>query len=428
MRTVIVGGGLGGLAAAVMVAERGGRVTVLERAREAGGRARSEDVVGAKLNFGPHAVYRGGHAERIVTKLVGMPKGAAPRTRGYALLGDTMHTLPAGPISLLSTGLFDFGGRIEAARVFATIGRAKAAGDESVGSFLAREIGDATVRATIAMFMRIATYTHPVEELRAKDALAQLAMAVGPGVTYLDGGWQTLVDRMRARAEALGVVIRTGAKVTKVAVERGRARWIEVDDGHVEALDGLVLAVGPKVAARLLPADAAFVEATKALRAVEAACLDVVTGPLVTPATALFGVDAPHYGVVHSASAALAPAGMNVVHLAKYLDGGEDATKAELFAILERMQPGIVVHHARYLPKITVMNARPTAATGGLDGRIAATSYENVALVGDWVGKRGMLLDAVLASAEEAAERIAESAATAYPSASSSPLELAAIA
>lgn len=404
MKAAIVGGGLGGLASAILLAEKGWKVSLFERANELGGRARSLVEDGYVTNLGPHAVYKGGHAERVLTKLGGFPAGGAPKVRGLAMVGDTLHTLPTGPVSLLSTGMFSFGERLEAGRLMARIGSATARGDETVTEWLERNVEHERVRAMLLMYLRIATYTHPVGDLLAKDALPQLQMASGPGVRYLDGGWQTLVDGFRKRAEDAGVGIRAGAKVCKVKIENGAAKHLELEDGHVEAFDALVLAVGPKVASRLLPSDTKLASHVARLRPVEAACLDVAAGELVTATTALFGVDSPYYASVHSVAARLAPAGKSVIHVAKYLAPGETATEDELRAILERMQPGITIERARYLPRITVMNARVAAADGGIAGRISRSSVPNVGLVGDWVGDRGMLLDAVLASAEVAAE------------------------
>ena len=49
--------------------------------------------------------------------------------------------------------------------------------------------------------------------------------------------------------------------------------------------------------------------------------------------------------------------------------------------------------------------ALPSPRTGGLAGRpgVAVPSAAGVFVAGDWVGERGLLLDAALASAESAA-------------------------
>ena len=62
---------------------------------------------------------------------------------------------------------------------------------------------------------------------------------------------------------------------------------------------------------------------------------------------------------------------------------------------------------SRYLHRMTVVGGLAVATHGGLRGRPAvdAAGAEGVFLAGDWVGPRGHLLDAVMASAEEAAHR-----------------------
>jgi hypothetical protein len=56
---------------------------------------------------------------------------------------------------------------------------------------------------------------------------------------------------------------------------------------------------------------------------------------------------------------------------------------------------------------MTVVGALAIASHGGLRGRpgVGDSGLPRVFLAGDWVGGRGHLLDAVVASAEEAAGR-----------------------
>lgn len=55
MRTVVIGGGIAGLAAAALLA-RGGRCVTLFEQAALGGRARSSAHADAMLNQGPHAL------------------------------------------------------------------------------------------------------------------------------------------------------------------------------------------------------------------------------------------------------------------------------------------------------------------------------------------------------------------------------------
>src|SRR5690349_17091108 len=97
---VVVGGGLGGLAVAVLLARGGKKVTVLEKSKHLGGRAHTTEVEGYHINLGPHALYLGGAAGRVLGKLgVPMP-GRSPGEGSFALRGNRLHPMPAGAVSL----------------------------------------------------------------------------------------------------------------------------------------------------------------------------------------------------------------------------------------------------------------------------------------------------------------------------------------
>jgi len=73
--------------------------------------------------------------------------------------------------------------------------------------------------------------------------------------------------------------------------------------------------------------------------------------------------------------------------------------------LADAVQPGwrTTLVFRRFAPEMVVSHALPTPA--GRPG-IDAAGIESLYLAGDWVGVRGMLADAALSSAEEAAERI----------------------
>jgi hypothetical protein len=60
----------------------------------------------------------------------------------------------------------------------------------------------------------------------------------------------------------------------------------------------------------------------------------------------------------------------------------------------------------RPLPTIMVSNALVTAADEGFGGRPDPRIAENLYIVGDWVGKEGLVSNASVASAKHAAQLI----------------------
>lgn len=405
---VVVGGGLGGLACAAELAGRGYAVTLLERGAELGGRARTTREGGFRLNYGPHALYRGGPAEALLRALGISPSGRAPANGGLALKGERAHELPGTLGALLRSDLF--GARAKWSTV---LGLAKASlsdpgpwEERPLSQWAAQAVSDPAARELVLALARVASYTEAPEELSAGLALRQLARVLRHGVIYLDGGWEELTRAMAERARARGAILRTGARVDRVGAPDGDGRRVVHVGGERLIADELVLAVGPDACHALVPDERMFAAAARACRPVHAACLDVALRARPRGAGFALGLDRALYVSVHSDTAALAPEGGAMVHAAAYL-GPDDAApeRGKLEAVLECVLPGYKeqVVHARYLPKMTVSHRLYEAAPR------ASYQAEGAALyaVGDWVGGPHILLDAVCDTARAVVAAIA---------------------
>jgi phytoene dehydrogenase-like protein len=406
---VVVGGGLAGLTAANVLARNGRSVTLFEKARAVGGRAMTETKRGFQFNLGPHALYRNGAAAAALRELGVEFSGRAPgASGGYAVYRGEKHTLPAGLLSLVTTDLFGLAAKLEASRLLATLAKmdADAARHLSVRQWLDRTIRHEEVRQLLAAFFRVATYANDPERQSAGEALRQFQLALAGNVLYLDGGWQTLVDGLRARAETAGVRFVTGRRVAAVLHDR-RVRGVRLANGEEVAASTVILAASPAEAASMVEGETALKSWADAAIPVKAACLDVALKTLPAPrATFALGVDEPLYFSVHSAAAKLGPAGGAMIHAAKYLgrDAAPDAVERELESLFDLVQPGWrgLVIERRFLPQLTVTHAlvaakqeRPGPAVPGVEGLF---------VTGDWVGPEGQLADAAVASAKLAAE------------------------
>jgi phytoene dehydrogenase-like protein len=415
---MIIGGGLAGLAAATFLARVGQPVTLWEKSRELGGRAITHHAGDFRFNLGPHALYRAGRGVQVLRELGVQFTGNTPSASGgYALDHGVLHTLPAGFLSLLSTGLLRLPGKLETARLLGSLPKLDPQPLQrvTVREWLTRTIRHPEVQRLVQALFRVATYTNDPDGQSAGAALTQLQMALTSNVYYLDGGWQVLVDGLRQTAQAAGVRIITGSRV--ISLEHDTAvRAVRLDDGTRLSASAVMLTGGPAEGAKLIQNRyTALHQWAESATAVEAACLDVALSRLPRP-RALFalGIDRPLYLSVHSAVAKLAPEGGAVIHVAKYLppkgDNNPKADEREVEGVLDLVQPGWrdVVVERRFLPSMTVSHAVVTAAAGGTAGRPGPVvpGIRNLYVVGDWVGPEGLLADASLASAKCAAELI----------------------
>jgi phytoene dehydrogenase-like protein len=236
------------------------------------------------------------------------------------------------------------------------------------------------------------------------------------GVMYLDGGWQTLVDGLVTVAKNSNARIVMGKKATRVKRTDSSEWLVLLSDKTQVSAKIVVIAAGPMDAHSLFDdkeRPEILSRAAKEAKPVRLVCLDVALSSLPDK-DALFalGVDRPLYFSVHSAYAKLAPEGGALIHVAKYLGTSiepkprEDQPELEEF--LDLLQPGWrqVLVKKRPLPNMVVSNALVAAAAGGLAGRPDVKIADNLYIVGDWVGKEGLLSNASVASAKHAAQLI----------------------
>lgn len=417
--TIVVGAGIGGLLAAIAAADAhpSGRVVVLDP-HPPGGRGRVDDRGGFRFNRGPRALYRRGPAERALRSVgVATDHGGTPHLGGaIALAGGRAHPFPGGALSSARTSLLSAREKLEVARAVAALWRADEA--ETDGRTVSDWLDDRRLagraRGFVEALVRVASYANAPDSFAAGPALAQARMGMRPGVRYLDGGFQSLVDQLEAIADARGVrIVPVGARA--VVPEATSVRVLA--DGMSWEATSVVLAVGgPEAAAALLPdRPASWGELAPP---VTAACLELGVRGLPAHRFAL-GIDEPTYGSTHAPPADLAPPDHAVVHLMRYRPVEDplpvEQQRARLDAVARHMgiEPSMVVE-ARFLPRMVVTGSLPTAGTGGLAGRppVAVDEHPGVLLAGDWVGSEGLLLDAVAASAMEAGRLAAVRSAT----------------
>jgi phytoene dehydrogenase-like protein len=350
-----------------------------------GGRARTDERSGYRFNQGPHALYKGGEAWRILRDLGVTLHGHQPPLRGIRGARDGQL------VRLVRPAMGSLVAKVLTASPERWTGRSAEEWAESLGS---RDVSDLA-----RMFIRVSTYVADIEGMPASLAISQMKMGFFHGVSYLDGGWASLVESLSSAASAAGATIRLRQAAAGIGAVPGG--WeVALAGGEVLRAAAVVIAAGgPAAARKLLPVDPHWPELGPP---VTAACLDL--GLRGHRPSLVFSLDDPLYLSRHSPPGDLAPSGGSVVHVLRYgardarLDRAELRGYAHLAGITddqiveERFLAGMVVTHVLPRPG-EGLAARPAVAVPGAEG---------IYIAGDWVGPSGWLADAAMASGQHA--------------------------
>ena len=279
---IIIGAGIGGLAAAVSLAARGEQVLLLERASAPGGKMRHLAIGDARIDAGPtvftmrwvfdelfreagarledhlrlesvdilarHAWVQGGRLDLfadVTRSAEAIAQFAGPGdARGYrefvsrarrtyqALEEPFIRSARPTPVSLVARAGLGGAARLLATQPFASLWTA-----------LGEHFRDPRLRQ---LFGRYATYVGSSPFL-APATLMLIAHVEQSGVWLVEGGMHQVARTLAGLAEGLGARLRYQADVTEVLVEGGRAVGVRLQDG--EKLGARAVIVNADIAA-----------------------------------------------------------------------------------------------------------------------------------------------------------------------------------
>lgn len=275
MRVVVIGAGIGGLAAAADLARRGAQVTVLERAATSGGKMRHVMVDGAGIDGGPtvftmrwifsglfedagrriedflelhaaetlarHAWRRGGRLDLFAdidrsAEAIGDFAGAAD-AQGYrdfvARSADIYRTLQHSFIAGQRPSPLDLVRRVGLGRIDALWRTMPWA---TMWQALGGHFRDPRLRQ---LFGRYATYCG-CSPFLAPATLMLVAHVEQDGVWLVKGGMRRVADAIRELGESQGAAFRFNAEVAEIIVEGGRVVGVRLMDGERLPADAVV--------------------------------------------------------------------------------------------------------------------------------------------------------------------------------------------
>lgn len=284
-RVIVVGAGMGGLAAAADLARRGAAVTVLERAGTPGGKMRRVEVDGAGIDGGPtvftmrwifeglfgdagqrledrleltraetiarHAWRRGGRLDLFAdidrsADAIGAFAGArdAAGYRAFCKRSADIYRTLVGPfiaserptqIDLVRRIGFGHIDRLVRTTPFATL-----------WSALGEHFADPRLRQ---LFARYATYVG-CSPFLAPATLMLIAHVEQDGVWLVKGGMRRVAEAVQDLAQHQGATFRFGVGVRRILVQRNRVAGVELDHGERLEADAVIFNGAPDALAQ----------------------------------------------------------------------------------------------------------------------------------------------------------------------------------
>ena len=160
-KVVVVGGGLGGVFCAALLARSGAEVELLEATSRLGGRARTDEQDGFRLNLGPHALYAKGAARLLLDELGVAFEGHLPADKGLRAVQDgEIHLLPTSPMTLMKTSLLGLRQKLETAKLLASLPKMDVAPwrGRTVREWVDEQTTSPRLRALLEALSRLSTY------------------------------------------------------------------------------------------------------------------------------------------------------------------------------------------------------------------------------------------------------------------------------
>lgn len=263
---VVIGAGLGGLAAAARLAATGHQVTVFEGAADVGGKLGVWERDGFRFDTGPSLLTVPAVLEQLFTDTGGpgdLELQPVEPAFTYVFADGTELTVPHDPARIpaafddaLSGGAGHAWRRLHARsqRLWELVGEPVLRRPVSLAALARMSVRPADLRAVapwqtidglgrsllpdarMRMWLnRYATYSGS-DPRRTPSVLAVTSFVEQEfGAWYVAGGLRRIVDAIAARCEQLGVVVHTGTRVDEVLVDGGRACGVRVGGREVPA-------------------------------------------------------------------------------------------------------------------------------------------------------------------------------------------------
>ena len=260
MKAIVVGSGIGGSAATLLLQDAGIQTTLLEKNRRVGGSCSGYEKQGFKIDIGTHMFCRG-HKGPLgdVLRRVGaagaiefrrtrdIAEIRIPRPEGLLKIPvpNQLHRMPRFLWQMARAVNLSARDAAKAARLLAHIFTMS---DEEVDAWNGRTVEEFITpftdhAPTIALFGFLLGlyFILPYWEVSAGEALWSFRRMVRDNwLSYPRGGAIAIPETYVRLARERGAEVRTGTGVRKILVDDGRVRGVELPDGTVLPADLVV--------------------------------------------------------------------------------------------------------------------------------------------------------------------------------------------
>jgi phytoene desaturase len=274
-RAIVVGGGLGGMAAALRMRARGYEVRLIDRCPRLGGRAQVYERDGFRHDAGPtiltaphllHELFTlfGRRLEDYVTVVQPDPWYRFDFADGETLdYGPTLERTLDGIARLSPADVDGFRRMLDHSRAIHDVAFTQLAhAPFHSPAFMARQVPDLLrLRAYETVWQMVARHLRD-DRLRRAFSIQPLLIGGNPyrttsiygmithlenahGIWFAMGGTGAMVDALARLMAEVGVEIETGTTVARVLLERGRAAGVEVEGGRRIPADIVVSNIDP---------------------------------------------------------------------------------------------------------------------------------------------------------------------------------------
>lgn len=268
---VVIGSGISGLACAVILAQRGRRVAVVEKAAQPAPLLKGFERKGLHFDTGFHytGAYGRGEVLDVYFRCLGIEDGLTkvpydpdcfdaarfPQDgfsfafpQGYDRLRQRLHAdFPQekkGIDAYLRIVAEEFGRspHLNLDLPFDAVGAFNPLHEQSVATCLGGLFRDPRLRALLSLHFLL----YGVEPAQASMALhAQVCGSMYQSVHGIQGGGKSLAAAFTRRLKELGVILLTGRGVERIEVASGQCRGVALEDGEVVRADGCIAAIHP---------------------------------------------------------------------------------------------------------------------------------------------------------------------------------------